>query len=252
MGSELLRSKVTDKYFGYTAGAGQGMAGAMLAGAAFGGPIGAAIGGGLYGITEGFQMRQQTNALLDQGQALNAEHVLNMARDIGKTDVSNPFANAKVMLANLTNQQNALDNLKESDAQYESGYSGAMMRLLHVSKRQFGAEQQAELSKVTQQKDIFSKAVQSGDSNKVIEAMASLQAELVKLSAAMSGPEQAGAQSKVSSDLNVKSDVQNADRIPAQIEERLITPILEKLAALQGQVNELVNQRTPMPAQIGS
>jgi hypothetical protein len=249
--SELLRKYFTEKQFGYTAGAGQGMAGAMLAGAAFGGPIGSAISGGIYGVTEGMQMRAETNSAIADSRILGAAGLFDMARDIGGTNEGSARSKSQEIMRRLMNRKGELENMRQYDQDEFSGYSGTMMSLFGVSKRQFGQSESRELAKVTEQRERLGKAVNSGDTREMIRVLQEIQNELAKQARSNAEPEgKKPEQAQVNSSIAVDISVKDLDRIPSAINDNIIGPLVEQLAQLQQTVNELVNRQSPQPAQV--
>lgn len=255
--SELLRRGVTERYLGYTAGAGQGMAGAMLSGATFGGPFGAAIAGGIYGTAEGVQMNALTKALLSQGRVQDASIMAaNTRRSVEDLTQENVVARAGQMMAHLRNRESALMGLQESDAMYSRGWGGKMMGLFGISPRQFGPAESTELETVRKQIAILQSGAAPRDANQLIAVMRelnlSIQQSTQKTVAKELGTPGSGDVPTIQSDINVKISVEDYDKIPTELNEAIVRPLAQNIAYLNQRVNELLNARSPRPAQVVS
>ncbi len=252
IGSEALRSNFTEKKFGYGAGVSQGFAGAVGGGAAFG-PVGSAISAGLYLGGEAAQVNAETKGNLSDRKGLDAYSIFQDAKDLNGTTEGNAGAQIQKLLSRLTGRSNELQNRKETDANDFSGLFGNIMRAF--SPRQFGKPESKQLSQVTNQQNRLANALNSGDTKEMLKVLQDIQAELVKQSREVSsGTSSATSTSNAgnnNSQINVDISVKDLDKIPSEINDSVIQPLVDQLAQLQLKVNELVNQRTPRPAAIG-
>lgn len=254
VGSELLRRKFTEKKFGYTAGAGQGMAGAMLSGAAFGGPIGAAIGGGLYGVTEGMAVRGENVAALQDQKTLDRAGELSTASALepDKLGMGNLDKRFKQTVNRLTGRKNELENRKEQDVQDNSGYGGAMMKFFHLSKNQYTDESKKESSAITRQLEALSKAKESGKAEEMLAALKAIHDDLIKGNQETPEDKAKAANNIAPINSNIKVDISVADtgNITPEMDEKVVKPLRDLIANLQTQVNSIINQSNPRPSQI--
>lgn len=274
IGSELLRKKFTEKQFGYTAGAGQGIFGAMGAGAltgSVGGPLGTAIGAGIgagtYAVQESIALSAENKALIAQGKSLD-DYIYNEAGETEKGNQllgivpksrlgltqENLMEKARIFTGNLANRRGTLEGLRESDKTYTGGFGGSIADFFGIVKREFGKSESQELTKITQQEQQMRRAMESGDSERILQTLIAIQDSLSK-SVREAAIEPEASKSKgpgpaLQSDINVKISVEDYDKIPSELNDTIVNPLAQRLASLQRQVNELLNARSPMPAQV--
>lgn len=248
--SEFARKNYTEKKFGYGAGLSQGFAGAVGAGAAFGGPVGSAISGGIYLAGETLAVRGETNDALREGRQQDSDSILKDASTLQGTTQENADMRGRRLLSQLFGREKTLKNEKLLDNEDFSGVYGKIMGTF--SKKRFGQAESKELTQVTQQKERLGQAILSGDSAKILETLRDIQGELVKQSKDITSPDKKDGQStsQINSAIKVDISVKDRDSIPSDINDNVVGPIAEQLANLQLMVNDLINQRSPQPAEV--
>lgn len=251
--SELVRQNLTAKYLGYTAGAGQGIMGAAGAGAMFGGPVGSVIGAGLYMGGEAMQVRGESKDAIALSRALDAYNSGQRATQVGR--LNDIYKEASVQLASLSNRENALLGMKESDARYGSGWSGRVASTLGLTQRQFGSVEAAELNKITTEKARLGEALSSGDKKEIASALASLKEALGQIYKVQTGQADVSSLKEgktlkgVESNFTVNVNL-DRDNIDDAIKEKFVIPLLRQIEILHGRIDQIANGAAPIPARI--
>lgn len=247
--SEELRNNYTEKKFGYGAGVGQGLLGAAAASAPLG-PVGAVVGSGLYLAGESLQVNSDTNDAIGQRRNLDANSILKDSRDLNGTTEDNIGIHMQKLLSRLTGREGELKSRKQTDEEDFKGFYGNVSRVF--SARQFGASESKQLSQITAQKNKLGAALNSGDTKEMLKVLQEIQLQLEKQAREVNDPE-AKTQTtgnQTNSQINVDISVKDLDRIPSEINDSVIAPLVEQISQLQFKVNELINQRSPRPASV--
>ena len=249
IGSEYLRQKFTDKYFGQTVGFEQGLLGATAGGTVGFGPLGGLIAGVAYTGSELYSKGSEAYGLAKQGRA---------GQDISQHNdwlFDSTINDPKRMLARLTGRENELKNKREQDqnAAYEDSTKPFGFVTSWLSKKQFGTSENQELTQVQQQKEKLTDALAFGDSDRLVAVLEEIR-EQGKTKAHdqhldTTNSPNLDKPTNLSSTLDVHIDVDDKN-ISDHIQESILQPLIDQINELQNQVSTLVNQRSPRPSQV--
>lgn len=252
IGSEYLRNNFTEKRYGYGAGVSQGFGGAVLGGAATGGPAMAAVNGGIYLGTETYRMNQETKGVLGDRDNIDSYLLSADSSELSDSTEENASKKARRLLNRITGKKNELENRKVIDQENSQGFYGKIMSTF--SPKEFGKSDSKRLTEFTSQQSRLSQALGSGNNKEILQVLSDIQAELVNQSngkKASEGKDTTPNVSNVNSQIKVDISVKDSDKISTVIDESIIGPLRKQLMDLQTQVNQLVNQNSPRPAVVG-
>ena len=242
--SELMRKNVTEKYLGYTAGAGQGMAGAALAGAAFGGPVGSVLGAGLYLGQEGMAVRAENTAAVSDQQMF--DKINNMAT--AQVDTGSVSEDLQRTINRLTGRKNELTNRKEQDVQDSRGIYGKISTLF--SKKQYTEESKKEFAILTRQIETLKRVQEGGKEAEMLAALNAIRDNLIKNATTTPEDKEKAEVTPINSQIKVDISVADTNNITPEMNEKVVKPLRDAIANLQSQLNDIINQSNPRPSQI--
>ena len=246
LASEALRG-YTEKKLGYGAGLTQGFAGAVGAGAMYGGPVGSAVNAGIYLGAEGLKIHSETVGALGERGGIDQLGKIFDVNTIKKTTEANLGSQIDKVRNRLTGRARELNNRKDADQDDTKGFYGQISRLF--SSKQFNDESKKELVSISRQLELLNKAKESGDNTEMLEALKLIHDDLIKQ---IKGTTDTSTTPPPALNSALKVDISLSDsNISSEIDEKIIGPLRDQLMELRSQVNELRNQNQPRPSRIG-